>query len=80
LNDPELVRVYLQGAPEVIIGLCSFTLSSEERVVLGPQEKNLLLSQTVSQMAGSAEFPTGLKVFSYAFKDMELNELNKILN
>lgn len=54
---------------------------AEERVPLGPQEKGVLLDQTVAQMAGMNENGmAGLKVFSYAFKDMEKAELNKILN
>jgi len=75
-----LVRVYIQGAPEAVIGLCSFTLGSDSRVAMAQSDKALLLNQTVASLAGSRDYPTGLKVFSYAFKDMELNELNMILN
>ena len=86
-GDPQLVRVYVQGAPEAVIDLCSWTLSATERVEMGQHDKALLLTQTVGPMAnfqtldpeGNIEI-CGLKVFSYAFKDMEMSELVEIEN
>lgn len=77
VSDQSLCRVYVQGAPEEIIKLCNFTLNErEEPQPFGQDDKNLLLG-TVSEMAassekqpGDSEFSAGLKVFSYAFKDM----------
>jgi hypothetical protein len=48
-------------------------------VSLTADDKGALLS-TVSRMAGTAEVVGGLKVFSYAFKDMMSAELDKQLD
>lgn len=78
--DQDLVRVYVQGAPEEVIKLCNFSLDDRDgRVALTADDKGALLG-TVGEMAASREIAGGLKVFSYAFKDMEAAELAKQLD
>jgi magnesium-transporting ATPase (P-type) len=35
-NDPEIVRVFVQGAPETVVSLCSWTLGNGDKVEMGP--------------------------------------------
>lgn len=75
ISDEAMVRVYVQGAPEYVLKLCSSSVAGE----LGGDEK-AAIEETVGNMAKRDEnFEGGLKVFSYAFKDMEAEVLDEQL-
>jgi magnesium-transporting ATPase (P-type) len=74
-ND-ELVRVYVKGAPEYIVDLCTHTLNHDlsKHRELDHEEKELMLTNIISlQMAQE-----GLKVLTYAFKDMHKEDFDHV--
>jgi magnesium-transporting ATPase (P-type) len=78
-SDPNAARIYLQGAPEEVIGLCKFKYNVKNNRSPLPQsrqDKHSLLDQTVSGRMAEQ----GLKVFSIAYKDTTIDELQKIIS
>lgn len=79
VDNAEYVRVYVKGAPEYVIGLCSQTLTSNAQKKEGGLSENdqyALLQDVVSnQMAQS-----GLKVLTYAFKEILLEDLDNLIH
>ena len=71
-NDPTQARIYVKGAPEYIINLCSDTYDFQPNLKeLDEDEKFRILSDVVTdQMAA-----TGLKVLSYAFKEVPYDDI-----
>jgi len=68
-GDPENVRVYVKGAPEYIFQLSTETLDDHsQKVEFADHKKNDILDNTV----GTYMAATGLKVLSYAYKDMSM--------
>lgn len=82
-GDPTLVRIYVKGAPEEVLKLCTQTLDQNAQPIQflndakegqlmqkqdgNPDEKNIW------SMAAD-----GLKVISYAFKEIETAELDRL--
>jgi len=79
VDNAEYVRVYVKGAPEYVIGLCSQVLTGNAQKKEGGLSENdqfALLQDVVStQMAQS-----GLKVLSYAFKEILLEDLDNLIH
>lgn len=76
-GSPELVRIYVKGAPEEILNynnpICSQTLSAQVKPKqFGPQEQKNL-QRKIEEMARDGE-----KVVSYAFKEIRLSDLNEL--
>lgn len=75
-DRPELVRIYVKGAPEYVIALCSQTLSSN--VQPSPFQENDQL--TVLQHIVSTNMASqGLKCLSYAFKEIRIEDLDQLM-
>lgn len=72
-GNPENVRVYVKGAPEYVIPLCSQTFDQQMQTKDFPENDQLsLLKHCISQEMAS----TGLKVISYGFKEITMESLN----
>lgn len=71
-NDPTQARIYVKGAPEYIMMLCSDTYDYQaNQKELDDDEKFRILSDVVTdQMAAK-----GLKVLSYAFKQIPYDDV-----
>mmetsp|Transcript_14890 Transcript_14890/g.25363 ORF Transcript_14890/g.25363 Transcript_14890/m.25363 type:complete len:791 (+) Transcript_14890:874-3246(+) len=75
-DNEELVRIYVKGAPEFVLPLCSQTLSPQvQPVELSEDEVVGLLSEIVTAKMASE----GLKVLSYAFKEIRLEDLDQLM-
>ena len=75
VNQRGMVRIYVKGAPEYLIELCSLKISSNsEPKAFDPDSKNQVLNVIVSD--GMAKL--GLKVLTYAYKDMTYDEFSGI--
>lgn len=76
-GDPENVRVYVKGAPEYIFQLSTETLDDHFQKMDFPEhKKDDILDNAISYYMAA----TGLKVISYAFKDMPLKKLNEMMH
>jgi len=76
-GDPENVRVYVKGAPEYIFQLSTETLDDHYQKTEFPEhKKDDILNNTI----GHEMAATGLKVISYAFKDLPLKKLNEMMH
>ena len=66
----------MKGAPETVIPLCSKTLDARKNLMkkFSPQDQKSVLDTEVMKMAKD-----GLKVLSFAFKDMKIQELEELL-
>lgn len=69
-NKPGTVTVYLKGAPEVIIDMCSFIQSSNGMVQLSPD----LAEEIRKEVDSMASKP--LRVISFAYFEMEEDQWN----
>jgi len=76
-NDDTQARIYVKGAPEYVINLCTDTYDySANQKELDDDEKYRILSDVVTdQMAA-----TGLKVLSYAFKQVPYDDIIDMMN
>lgn len=57
--------VYVKGAPEVIIDICKYIQSGNERRIIGPHDKDYFLGKN-TEMANQ-----GMRVLGFAFKKFE---------
>jgi hypothetical protein len=63
----------VQGAPEYIIPLCTQTLNDQQQIVKNFHEcHELVLQQVIHQQIANM----GLKPFTYAFKEIPVEDLN----
>lgn len=75
-GDPETVRIYVKGAPEFVLPICSQTLD----VNVQPKELTENDTATILNHIVSLEMAQGgLKVLSYAFKEMRTTELERLM-
>ena len=71
-GKPEIVRVYVKGAPELVMPLCNQTLDfNGNRKEFEDSDQGNILNHIVSNDMADQ----GLKVLSFAFKDMEVDEV-----
>ncbi|HWQ20368.1 MAG TPA: HAD-IC family P-type ATPase, partial [Methanotrichaceae archaeon] len=63
------VDVFLKGAPEVVVSMCSQVLEDREIVPMEPEKKEKIL-EAASQMAGQA-----LRVLAVAYRTLEMGEI-----
>lgn len=76
-GDPEKVRVYVKGAPEYIFQLSNETLDDHyQKTEFNDHRKDDILNNTIAHYMAA----TGLKVISFAFKDMPLKKLNEMMH
>lgn len=76
-GDPENVRIYVKGAPEYIFQLSNETLDDHfQKMDFTDAMKDDILNNKISEQMASK----GLKVLSYAFKDMPLKKLNEMMH
>lgn len=75
-GDSELVRVYVKGAPEYVIPICTQTLDYQvQPIEFTENHYGSILGHVVSnEMAAS-----GLKVLSYAFKELRIGDLEALM-
>ena len=75
-KNKELVRVYVKGAPEAVVPLCTETLDPNvQPITFTPEDQTTVLQQVASIDMGM----TGLKPLTYAFKQIRIEELNNLL-
>jgi len=74
--NPERVRVYVKGAPEYVLPLCNSTLSMSLQMDAFSQDDQYRILEDIiaRQMAGN-----GHKPISFAFKEMSMQDLNRIM-
>jgi magnesium-transporting ATPase (P-type) len=83
-TNPNVARVYVQGAPETVVSLCKFNYNIQDSAnphSLTRQFKDNLLNNTISDRMASGDSRkkySGLKVFTMAYRDMSLDELEKV--
>ena len=71
-GDSELVRVYVKGAPEYVIPICTQTLDySVQPIEFSENHYATILGHVVSNEMASS----GLKVLSYAFREIRIGDL-----
>jgi len=74
-NSPDLVRIYVKGAPELIVPKCEKFYNNQFMLDdLNEGEKSNILENHIVDMA-----TRGHKVLSYAYKEMQLSELNNMI-
>jgi len=75
-NQPDRVRVYTKGAPEFVIPLCAETFDNQMQLKpLTDENKGPLLDHVIGQTLASA----GLKVLTYAFKEITRESLDTLM-
>jgi Ca2+ transporting ATPase len=74
-GSPELVRIYVKGAPEVVLPACSQTLNHQVKPKPFTQEHQQTILRRV---VGSEMAERGEKVLSFAFKEIRLADLNEL--
>jgi len=74
-GSPELVRIYVKGAPEAVIPACSQTLNHQvkPKAFTHEEQQGILENVVKHEMAEQ-----GLKVLSFAFKEIRLADLNEL--
>lgn len=71
-SSPDLVRIYVKGAPELIVPKCEKFYNNQFMLDdLNEGEKSNILENHIVDMA-----TRGHKVLTYAYKEMQLSELN----
>lgn len=71
-GKPDIVRVYVKGAPELVMPLCNQTLDHNgNRKEFEDSDQGNILNHIVSNDMADQ----GLKVLSFAYKDMEVDEV-----
>ena len=75
-GNPDVVRVYVKGAPEYVIPSCTKTLDySVELKDFEDIELETILDKFVAkEMAAD-----GLKVISYAFRELKMGDLEELM-
>jgi magnesium-transporting ATPase (P-type) len=76
-DRPELVRIYVKGAPEYVIGLCSLTLSQQVKPVPFQESEHLNVMQHIVSSSMAVD---GLKCLSYAFKEIRIDDLDQLMS
>lgn len=73
-GNSEIARIYTKGAPEIIVKQCTKTLdgSNQEIELTADDHSKILENGTSNVFSMAAE---GLKVLSFAYKDIPLSEL-----
>ena len=75
VGDPDHVRVYVKGAPEYIFELSNETLDDHnQKTNFTDTQKDDILNNVISKEMAHE----GLKVISYAFKDISLAKLEEM--
>jgi magnesium-transporting ATPase (P-type) len=74
-SSPDLVRVYVKGAPELVLPSCERYYNNQFMLEdLNENEKSNILENHIVDMAQRAQ-----KVISFAYKEMSLSDLNQML-
>jgi len=77
VGDADNVRVYVKGAPEYIFQLSNETLDDHnQKTNFTETQKDDILNRVISQEMAAE----GLKVLSFAFKDISLVKLNEMMH
>ena len=75
-NDPTQARVYIKGAPEYVIPICTETIDEDmQQIELGEDDNYRILEDVVS--GGMARH--GYKTLSYAYKQIPLDDLQTLM-
>ena len=75
-NDPTQARVYIKGAPEYVIPICTETIDEDmQQIELGEDDNYHILEDVVS--GGMARH--GYKTLSYAYKQIPLDDLQTLM-
>lgn len=73
------VRVYVKGAPEYVIPLCSSTLNCYRHSLAQQDLTDEDIEKKVDCAATMASNGEGLKVITYAYKDLAVSALNDLM-
>ena len=74
-ENPNAVRIYVKGAPEEVLKLCSFTLTKEVKPTRMSNElRKSLLNKIVDEHMAS----DGQKVMSFAFKEVKISDMQSL--
>ena len=74
LPDSEVVRVYIKGAPEQIVGKCTKTFDvNGQRINFTDEEQNYIYTSVIYENFTSK----GYRTIAFAYKDMTLDEFNE---
>jgi magnesium-transporting ATPase (P-type) len=74
-SSPDLVRVYVKGAPEIVLKHCERYYNNQFMPEdLNENEKSNILDNHIVDMAQRAQ-----KVISYAYKEMSLSDLDQMI-
>jgi magnesium-transporting ATPase (P-type) len=67
----DLIRVYVKGAPEMIVGKCTKTFDVDGRTTaMSPEQYNYVMNDIIHQ-----KFTTqGLRAIAFAYKDFTVND------
>jgi magnesium-transporting ATPase (P-type) len=74
-ENHEVVRVYVKGAPEYVVPLCSQTLDNLVQPLDLQQEEKI---QILASVVGEKICKSGQKALTYAYKDIRLEELTEL--
>lgn len=74
-ENPNAVRIYVKGAPEEVMKLCSFTLTKDVKPTRMSSDlrKSILSNIVDANMAAD-----GQKVMSFAFKEVKLSDMQSL--
>ena len=74
-GNSNLVRIYVKGAPEYVIALCTQSLNNQVKPVpFGENDQLNILQHVVSQSMAAH----GMKTLTYAFKEISVDDLNQL--
>lgn len=74
-ENPNAVRIYVKGAPEEVMKLCSFTLT---RDVKPTRMSGELRKQILGKIVDEHMAQDGQKVLSFAFKEVKLSDMQSL--
>jgi magnesium-transporting ATPase (P-type) len=70
-HNEEIVRIYIKGAPEVIVSKCTRTYHVDGKVIpLDDDQTNYILNDILIQKFTTA----GYRTLAFAFKDLTIDE------
>jgi magnesium-transporting ATPase (P-type) len=76
IDDPTQVRIYVKGAPEYVIPLCSDTFDYQVSQKEFDEDDRMKVEYDVVSVLMARE---GLKTLSYAYKQIPLDDLNMLM-
>jgi magnesium-transporting ATPase (P-type) len=74
-ENPHVVRIYVKGAPEEVLKLCSYSINKDVKALkMTPDLKESILNNIVDEHMASE----GQKVLSFAFKEVKISDMQAL--